>query len=591
MIFWDIETDNLLDDMTKITCLVMKDTVTDKVYRYKDNFEEAIEKLNTEVICGHNIIKFDIPALQKIYPSFQPQEANIIDTLVLSRLIYADLAEQDNKLIAKGRLDNKLYRSHSLKAWGQRLGFPKDELDMSLEENRIAWSQALQDYCERDVEVTQVLYNFLDAKDYSVEAIELEHKVAHIVHRMEQRGVLFNVKEAEKLHAQLLARKFELETELQTAFPPREISTDMGISKVNNSKTGRVKGERYFKVTTEVFNPGSRQQIASRLIETYGWKPKEFTPAGQPKVDETTIAALDYPECKLLQEYLMITKRLGQLAEGDTAWLKVVKHDSRIHHTCNTGGTVTGRCSHNAPNVAQTVAVNLPWGPEFRSLFHAPAGWTLVGADLSGLELRALAHFCHQFDDGNYTNTILSGDVHTANQLAAGLSDRAQAKRFIYALIYGAGSTKIGEVVGGTAKEGQQLKDRFFKNMPALKKLIDGVGSYAERNGYIPGLDKRRLTVRSAHKALNVLLQSAGALIAKKALIIFDQLLKEHGYQDKAHLVLFIHDEFQIECEEGIANDIGQLAVKAFEQAGQSFNFNCPITGEFKAGRDWASTH
>ena len=215
----------------------------------------------------------------------------------------------------------------------------------------------------------------------------------------------------------------------------------------------------------------------------------------------------------------------------------------------------------------------------------------MVGADLSGLELRCLAHFMAQFDGGEYGRKLLDGDIHTENQQAAGLETRAQAKTFIYGFLYGAGAAKIGEIIGGTPKEGQALKNRFLSKVPALKRLISGVTNYAEQHGWVPGLDKRRLPIRSPHAALNTLLQSAGALISKQAIIIFKQLLIDKGYQDRTTLLAWIHDEIQIETDREIADEIGKLAVQSFEMAGQHFNFNCPITGEYKVGTNWAETH
>jgi DNA polymerase I-like protein with 3'-5' exonuclease and polymerase domains len=332
--------------------------------------------------------------------------------------------------------------------------------------------------------------------------------------------------------------------------------------------------------------------IAGRLKELYDWKPKEFTPNGSAKVDEVTLGELDYPEAKLLTEYLTITKRLGQLADGPQAWLQKVESDGKIHGYINSLGTVSGRASHSFPNLGQVVAVNKPYGRECRELFSAEPGYKLCGADLSGLELRVLSHFLAQFDDGQYRDTVLSADVHEANRIAAGLPDRAAAKRFIYCLIFGGGNSKLGETVGGTPEDGAALKAKFFKANPAFKTLVDRVKNFAEKNKYLPGLDDRHLTVRSSHSALNLLIQSAGALIAKRALVIFKQLLKDNGLEDKVKLVLWIHDEFQIQFREDLDEDtIGKYAIQSFKEAGEHYNFKCPITGEFSIGGNWAETH
>ena len=595
MLIFDIETDNLLDDLTRIFCLVIIDTDNNNtVYDYKeDNVQLGLDKLmKADKICGHNIIGFDIPAIQKLYPDFKVKDEQIVDTLILSRLIHSDITTMDGKLIAQKKLDAKLYRSHSLKAWGQRLGFPKGDYDMTLEENRQEWNLEMHNYCIQDCKVTTALLKHFNEKNYSQEAITLEHEVALVTTQMQKQGIYFDEPKALELQKELMIKKLELETELQNTFEPWVVEEPPVISKVNNKKTGRVKGEPFIKKKTIIFNPGSRQHIANRLIALYKWEPRDFTPSGQPKVDESIINALPYPEAKLIGEYLTISKRLGQLAEGEQAWLNHLKKDQKIHGFINTNGTVTGRASHAFPNLAQVPAISASYGAECRELFRAEPGYKLCGADLSGLELRCLAHYLSQFDEGKYTRQICDGDIHTYNQRAAGLDDRNQAKRFIYSLIYGAGANKIGEVIGGSASDGAKLKAKFFKSIPALKKLIDGCIDYSNKHGYLPGLDKRELPVRSEHGALNVLLQSAGALIAKKALVLFNNKLKEHNLQDRVQLLLWIHDEFQIQYEENIdEGKIGRLAVDCFKRAGEYFEIKCPITGEFKDGRNWSDTH
>ena len=593
MLIFDCETNGLLEDVSKVHCLVIRDTLNDKVFTYKDNIQEGCDLLmNTDQeIGGHNVIKYDVPVLSKLY-NFKVLESKVVDTLVLSRLIYPDLGDIDAKLLAKNTLESKLYKSHSLKAWGQRLGHHKGEYDMSVAENRENWSQEMQDYCEQDTFVTAELYKLLMKKEPSVESVELEHKLQWIVAQMERDGFPFNEKAAFDLHNLLVSKKLELEVELAKAFPPWIVKEDKGISKVNNKKTGRVKGKKYIKETLVEFNPNSRQHIANRLMTKYKWQPKEFTANGQPKVDDSVISELIYPEAKILAEYLVIQKRLGQLADGDQAWLRRVGSDGKIHGNYTTNGAVTSRATHSNPNIAQVPSSSAPYGSECRSLFTCSSeSRAMVGADLSGLELRCLAHFMAQFDGGEYGRKLLDGDIHNENQKAAGLETRAQAKTFIYGFLYGAGAAKIGEIVGGTPKEGQALKNRFLSKVPALKRLISGVTNYAEKYGWVPGLDKRKLPIRSPHAALNTLLQSAGALISKQAIIIFKQLLIDKGYQDRTTLLAWIHDEIQIETDREIADEIGKLAVQSFEMAGEHFKFRCPITGEYKVGSNWAETH
>lgn len=593
MLIFDCETDGLLETVSTVHCLVVRDTLNNEVHRFKDNIQDGCNLLMTtdQEIGGHNVIKYDIPVLQKLF-NFKVNESKVIDTLVLSRLVYPDLGDIDSKLLAREKLESKLYKSHSLKAWGMRLGFLKDDYDMSIEENRAQWSQEMEDYCVQDTLVTEKLYNFLISKEPSTTSVELEHQLQWIVAQMERDGFYFDTEKAKALHTELVARKLELENELQQAFPPETVEEDMGISKVTNQKVGRVKGERYIKRTVVPFNPNSRQHISSRLMSKYGWKPKDFTPNGQPKVDDSIISTLEYPEAKILAEYLVIQKRLGQLSDGDQAWLKKVGSDGKIHSNYTTNGAVTSRATHSNPNIAQVPSSNAPFGSECRSLFTCTSpSRALVGADLSGLELRCLAHYMAQFDGGDYGRKLLEGDIHTENQKLAGLETRPQAKTFIYGFLYGAGAAKIGEIVGGSPQQGQALKNKFLANLPALKRLITGVVNFAEKNGWVPGLDKRKLPIRSPHAALNTLLQSAGALISKQAIIIFNELLTKNNYQSRTKLVAWIHDEIQVETDREIADEIGKLAVQSFELAGSHFKFRVPITGEYKVGNNWSETH
>jgi DNA polymerase I-like protein with 3'-5' exonuclease and polymerase domains len=339
------------------------------------------------------------------------------------------------------------------------------------------------------------------------------------------------------------------------------------------------------------FNPSSRQQIGDRLILKYGWKPKEYTANGQPKIDEVILKALDYPEAQDLAEYFMLEKRVGQLAEGDNAWLKL-ERNGIIHGSYNTNGAVTGRATHQSPNLAQVPSVRSPYGTECRSLFTVRSGFSMVGCDLSGLELRCLAHYMSKWDDGEYTEELLNGDIHTKNQKAAGLPTRDNAKTFIYSFLYGAGDEKIGAVVGAGAREGKRLKEAFLSATPALAKLRDAVAKASSR-GYLIGLDGRKLHVRSEHAALNTLLQSAGALISKQWLIEIDKTAAALGleYGKDWSMLGWIHDEVQIQVKGDYAETFGEKVVTAAEKAGEFFEFRCPISAEFKIGQNWYDTH
>lgn len=594
MVF-DIETNGLkLNEITKIHTLVVYDYKTNAYRRFdKERVPEGIRFLSqADVVVGHNIIGFDLPVIQKFFPSFKAPLVR--DTLVWARLAWPDIKPIDFALNRKGRLPGYLIGAYSLEAFGYRLGELKGDYGRVTENAWAEWSQAMSDYCEQDVRVTKLLYEKLKAKGISEEAIELEHKVAGIIKRQIDFGFCFDVKKAEQLYAKLIERKAELASQLKAIFGYwYEPNGGVVTPKRGNRKKGIVEGSSYQKIKLVEFNPGSRAHIARCLQKRYGWKPTEFTASGQPKVDEEVLKKLPYPEVPLLIEYLMIEKRLGQLADGNEAWLKHVEQDGRIHGYVNTNGAVTGRMTHSHPNVAQVPAVRAPYGKECRELFGPPPGMVQVGADASSLELRCLAHYMARYDGGAYARIILEGDIHTENQKAAGLPTRDSAKTFIYAFLYGAGDEKLGQIIGKGRTAGRKLRKQFLEKLPALAKLKQAVEKAVKTRGYLIGLDGRHLPIRSEHSALNTLLQSAGALVMKKALVILDETLQEMGYvpgQDYEFMAN-IHDEWQIACRPEIAETVGKTAVEAIRRAGEHFGFRCPLDGEYKIGANWAETH
>jgi DNA polymerase I len=594
-LIFDLETNGLLDDVTNIHCLVIKDTENDNVSTYsgptvRDGIVRLCDAtLQGTTIVGHNIIKYDLPVIDKLLGSVY-NRANVFDTLVATRLIWSNIKDHDVKLMREEKLPKKYFGSNSLAAWGHRLGNYKGDYEGGWE----TFSQEMLDYNIQDVEVTHTLYQKILEKEYASSALELEHDVAWLMAKQERNGFCFDTQKAASLYAKLVQRRGELERELKDYFGSWVVQLPDFTPRVNNKKLGYTKGVPVKKSKTIDFNPSSRDHIADRLINLYGWKPVDFTEGGKPMVDEEVLSKLDYPPCKLLTEYLLIQKRAGQISEGQQAWLKCEKN-GKIHGSINPNGAVTGRATHAYPNIAQVPSGGSQYGPECRELFTVPRGWLLVGADASGLELRCLAHFMAKWDGGKYADVLLGGDIHTENQNAAGLQTRNQAKTFIYAFLYGAGDAKIGSVVGGDAGEGRRLKNKFLRSLPALGRLVDAVQE-ASRRGYLTGLDGRRLHVRSSHAALNTLLQSAGALICKKWLLILEENLQKaglkHGFDGDYAFCAWVHDEVQIACRnETVAKQVAELAVDAVRLAGDAFNFRCALSGEAKIGANWSETH
>lgn len=499
-------------------------------------------------IIGHNILAFDLPVLRSVWG--WAWDGAVHDTLVLGRL-----------------LDPPAKGGHSLKAWALRAGkelkeeFDAADFDKGLTDDMIR-------YCLQDCRANWDVYEHIDARldkdGFSQQCRALEHAVAEATARQVRNGFAFNFPAACILYCEHEERMREIEEELQATFPPI-------VEERWSEKTGK-----RLKDSVTVFNVASRQQVAERLAQK-GAVWKDTTPSGKPKVDESTLKQNEHvPEAALVLEYLTLQKRYGMLK----SWLDAVQEDGRIHGRVNTCGAVTGRMTHSSPNMAQ-----IPSDSLYRQCFVAPAGSKLVGIDASGLELRMLAHY---MNDAEYTDLILNGDIHTYNQQAAGLETRAQAKTFIYAFLYGAGDAKIGSIVGGSSRKGAELKQSFLDSLPALMKLIMKVSKHGLK-GSLPGLDGRRVLIRSDHAALNTLLQSAGAIVMKQALVLATDKLKRYGYPYK--LVAQVHDEFQVEVPEEYAVRVGTVFRNAIRDAGRELNLRCPLDGEFKVGNTWAETH
>ena len=450
----------------------------------------------------------------------------------------------------------------------------------------------LEYYCIRDVEVTCNLYKHLNSKldtfyefyhpilfeekkdEKNKECLELEHKIASIIAEQERHGFKLDQVYATCLLADIKGKMAGIYEQMQERWPPT-------VTPRFHKTSGKP-----IKDCIDTFNPGSRKQIGEKLMEL-GWKPKVFTEKGQAIVDESVLAKVPLPEAQLIATYLMLQKRVAQIE----SWLEAVGKDGRVHGKVITNGAVTGRMTHSTPNMAQIPNAGSIYGPECRECWTVEAGNVLVGCDASGLELRMLAHY---MKDDEYVKTVTEGsskdgtDVHTQNQKAAGLQTRDQAKTFIYAFLYGAGPAKIGSIVGGNAKAGQKLIDSFLKNTPSLQRLRNTVSRYAGK-GFVPGLDGRKIWVRSEHAALNSLLQGAGAIVMKKALAIFYDKAKARKWPVK--LVANVHDEFQLEVPKIYATIVGEAAKQSIVEAGKHFRLRCPLDGEYKIGNNWRETH
>lgn len=609
----DIETNGLLHELDCVHCIVLRDVATGEVHSCADQdgylpLQRALDLVSkADQLVGHNLINFDMRALKKVYPGLTVRsDCDIVDTLILSRVLWPELEPVDDQKFCY--IDKKYRGRHSLAAWGERLGVAKIKFKEEQKKDKkvtnvwAEWSKAMQTYCEGDTLVSLKLHEYFLTQELDQRCYELEHEFAKVMALQEEFGFPFNERAAFALVNTLKARRAELDSQLQDVFPPI-------VEERISAKTGRP-----LKSKVTVFNPGSRPQTADRLRQLYPEITFEETEKGNPKVDDDVLEILGekYPEAKVLAEYQLLKKILGQLADGKEAWLNHCRlyGDGRIHGQVITNACISGRCSHRSPNMAQIPSVGHAFGAECRALFYAPDNWLLVGTDASGLELRALGAWLAHFDGGEYAKLVSteSFDIHTYNAKLFGIfsgegdipkATRDLSKRLIYALLYGAGAKKVGSVIDISATEQEQYEigkrtiETFYKNLPAIKKLKDKIDERITTKGYLIGIDGRHLQIRSRHSALNQLLQSTGAISVKKATTILYNDLNQAGLRwgiDYA-FVAHVHDEIQALVKPEYVRVFKDMSIDSFRKSGEYFKLLCPFTGEAREGKNWMETH
>lgn len=595
MLIYDIESNGLLRadpakgivQVSRIHCIVIFDTETKQYELYDpDNrpVELGVRRLAAagDNTCGHNIIGYDEQALAMAYPWYKPP-AHSTDTLVLARLLNPTIKQGDYARVKKGMLPGNLIGSHSLEAYGYRLGNYKG--DYGKDQDWQTWEPEMTQYCKQDVRVTVDLWERLQARPgFGTDACDIEHDFARFISLQMRVGVMTNEQALDSLIAALWTDLESTRLEIADLFSTPVITRGKVFTpKADNKRYGYTKGASMTKLKYTEFNPNSNRHIYEYLIKTYGWEPTEFTDKShEPKIDDEILEELSkvYPECGPLARYKMIKKRLSQVSTGNKAWTRFIDGDGRIRGYVNSCGAITNRCTHSNPNLAQVPANDVPYGPQCRSVFVPSRGRVLVGCDASGLELRLLASF---MNDPEYIHIVLNGDIHQKNADALGLS-RSDGKTWFYGFIYGAGNKLLGK---GDAKYGKKLRHKFLGNLPKLGELIELITRQVEQHGWITGLGGQRLYSRSPHSALNLLLQSAGAYVMKKACCFMWERLDF----ERCLPVLNIHDEIQAEADPDYAEECGQIMRQCIIDAGLYFNLNIPMDGEFKIGRSWCDTH
>lgn len=604
---FDIETNGLLPEVSRLWLLIISNPKTDVVDVYSDvapgcrPVSEGVERLRrAKRIIGHNILQYDLLALEILGIKLDWHKA--IDTLVLSRLS-----------------DPAALGGWSLGRWGEILKCPKGDFT-EFEQ----FTPEMVPYGIQDVRLNvKVWHKVKHLLDEMPDAVETEHYFAWCMGQQMRDGFCLDRPKAEALYAELIGEQAQIETELQAIFPPIWVPDGATVEKAvmtpkrtvnyrDVSKPGLTAGAAYTKVKLEMFNPGSRPQVAKRLIRKYGWKPSKFTPGGAPAIDEDVLEGMPYPEAKAMFRYLKATKRSSMVK----SWLEA-ERDGRVHGYINTIGANTHRCTHRDPNLAQVDKKE----PRMREVWTASPGRKLVGCDGEGLELRMLGHYLGRYDGGAFAEAVVNGDkaagtdAHSRNRKIARAFDREAAKTLIYAYLYGAGNPKLGRTLIDPFREagkynptdaphlfnskgrplppavvGKQVRERLNKGITGLGKLQETLQEAAKK-GWIRGIDGRRVKIRSAHAALNTLLQSAGAIVMKKAMRIFYGWSESSNWHGSYGFAANVHDEQQFDCDPEVTDLVGQKFAEAITEAGRQFNMRCPLAGAYDIGDNWRETH
>ena len=641
MIFFDIETDGLLDDVSKLYCIVAYDDETNIIHIGSDHpdllehgmqkhgmlkegvfsyetIEETLRRLAvpSAVLCGHNIVGYDLPALGKLYGFVT--EAEVVDTLILSRLFFPDR------------------EGHSLAYYGELLGSSKIDYH--------DWSRLtlrMVEYCVQDVRLTCKVYQHLTSNEVGwnwAKSVSLEHSVAKVQVIQEQRGVYLDQELAYRVAEEIIASLNDIDKQLFEQLPYRVVQgTEVGkpfkkdgtlsvrVLKVFEDDPSVVGGP-FTKVSFERFNLNSHDQIKDFLLSC-GWKPDTWNYKKEngrvvndrrtglpvkttPKITESSLSTVDNNVGQLLGSRSVLRHRLGMVFNIKTTgelsgWLNTVRPDGTLVAGAITQATNTGRAKQfNIVNVPG--ADNPFYGKELRSMITAPEGYKMVGIDAAGLEARIQAHYVYPYTGGaELAHELLEGDIHKANASIffnvpveeVTKEQRTHSKPIYYGLMYGAQPAKVAEIMDCNLAKGTQTFNKFWASYRCLdefKNILTGVWEDRKKEskggyGYLKGLDGRKLYARSKHSLVNLMFQSAGSIVVKKALTLIHERIKEHGLD--AYQCIFYHDELEYICHPGDVEQLCSIAEKAFEDAGKYFNLNVPIEGEAKVGYNWADVH
>lgn len=583
----DIEADGLVP--SRIHCIGFLDLGTGERFGWKPHELHSFERFDEEVRCyiGHNFLTYDAPVLNRLL-GLDIKVDRIMDTLILSRLLCTTRPR------------------HSLESWGNDLGVQKIEFN-DFEE----YSDEMYTYMMGDIDVNKAVWEHLDRlrQPFSGYCQVLEHKVQDFLNVQKQNGFFLDVDKVYHLHDEIKGKRNETLQTIKQDFPPMRKLDEVYTPRYNKLGTLTVPSQRKLDrvldktqnpdgtwnlYSSVEFNINSPSQIVERMNEA-GWDPVDFTEKGNPRVTEENLSTLPDtapPAAKLIVRCKLLENRLSVL----DGWLDAYNPQTGCIHGDTIGlGAVTHRMAHRNPQMANIPAVRNEYGKEFRSCLGIKDKTKdiMVGVDISGIQLRILAHY---LDDPNYTQAVCFGnseegtDIHSVQmrilQEVAPSCTRDDAKTFIYAMLLGASGRKLGSILGVSEKLGYAAKDRLFQRIPAFKRVAMMCKNAAKR-GYMIGIDGRRTPIKSEHFALSAYLQCGEAVIMKQALVSAREQLVDFPW----YSMVVVHDEIQARTAIEHGEDLGKGLVRMIEQAGEFFELRVPVTGNYKLGTNWAETH
>jgi DNA polymerase I len=594
------------------------------------------------LVIGHNLLGYDRDVIRRILGCDIPVD-RCTDTLILSKLI-------DYPRVG-----------HAVSDYGIEFGLEKIEFN---DFNK--YSEDMETYCIRDVDITHRIYNkyrsYINKPEHQ-HSIRLEHSFALVCNKLHSDGFAFNVPKAKSLLEKVTGELEGLDKDILEAFQPRlklireimpkETKYDT-ISLTSIPKALREDiadmsvGAPFSYCSWSVFNPSSHSQII-RVLNEAGWRPvdktkthieteREFNKLKHRKrsseldlvakalyiklqslqktgwkVNETNLETLPPSApvgARLLARRILLEARRRTLTE----WLALVQDDARIHGKFYGIGAWTHRMAHQQPNTANipneldTAGKKKIYGREMRALWTVPKNRLLVGVDAEGIQLRIFAHY---INDPEFTKALVEGrkddktDPHSLNQRILGsvCKSRAAAKRFIFALLLGAGLGKLSEILGCSGPETQEALDRLLVRYQGWATLREEVFPKDARRGWFTGLDGRKVRIPGdtdgtrRHLAMSGYLQNGEAIVMKSATLRWWQKLEDYD----ASLVNFVHDEWQTECPNNmeVALKIAKMQADSLEEVGRDLNLLCPLAGsyynddvkDYTIDVNWSKTH